>query len=261
MKGERLRNYQRFAEETACQAGAFLKRHLGKVKRVSCKGRMNLVTDIDTECERLIIDRISRSFPDHQLLSEEKGHVNSGQSEFRWVIDPLDGTTNYVHSFPFFCVSIALLKTKQAILGVVYDPLRDELFSACKGQGAYLNQKRIRPSNIRNLKRSLLATGFPYKFGKLMRRNVNNFINFMMKAQAVRRAGSAALDLCYVASARFDGFWELDLHPWDTAAGALLVEEAGGRVSTFEGKDFDCFKKEIVASNSKIHNQMLEVLE
>lgn len=260
MKYEGLRKYQRFAEELACDAGSFLRKHLGKISRISYKGRMNLVTDIDTECEQLILNRINKAFPAHQLLSEEKGDINPGKSELCWAIDPLDGTTNYAHSFAFFCVSIALLRTKQALLGVVYDPVRDELFSAVKDRGAYLNHKRIRTSNIRSLKRSLLATGFPYRFGKVMKRNIRNFVNFMMKAQAVRRAGSAALDLCYVASARFDGFWELDLHPWDTAAGALIVEEAGGKVTTFKGEDFDCFKKEIVASNSKIHNEMLKVL-
>lgn len=260
MKDKDLKKYQRFAEALALEAGFFLKKHLGKISRISYKSRINLVTDVDIECERLIINRIRKAFPAHQLLSEEKGDINPGKSDFCWAIDPLDGTTNYAHCFPFFCVSIALLKTKQAILGLVYDPVRDELFSSVRGRGAYLNHKRIKVSNIRSLKRSLLATGFPYRFGHLIKRNMDNFANFMMKSQAVRRAGSAALDLCYVAAARFDGFWELGLHPWDTAAGALIVEEAGGKITTFDGEEFNCFKKDIVASNSKIHNQMLKIL-
>lgn len=256
-----MRGYQGFTEELARDAGSFLKRHIGKISRISYKSRIDLVTDVDIECERLIINRVRKAFPDHMILSEERGRINSGESEFCWVIDPLDGTTNYAHGFAFFCVSIALLRNKQAILGVVYDPVRGELFSAAKAKGAYLNQKRIKTSKIRSLRRSLLVTGFPYRFGKVLKANIKHFTSFIMKAQAVRRVGSAALDLCYVASGRFDGFWELDLNPWDTAAGALIVEEAGGRVTTFKGENFDCFKKEIVASNSKIHNQMLKVIK
>jgi len=252
--------FRRIAESIAIAAGSVIIRHLGQVKYISYKNRMNLVTDVDRKCDSLIVGKLKKAFPRHAVLSEESGRGGAGASPFCWIIDPLDGTTNYAHSFPFFSTSIALSKDGETVLGVVYDPLRNELFRAEKEKGAFLNNKRICCSTIRKLKRGLLVTGFPYRFGNSMRRNIENFGRLMMKAQAVRRVGSAALDLCYVACARFEGFWELDLHPWDTAAGALIVEEAKGRVSTFKGKRFSPFKKEIVASNSFIHNQILKVL-
>jgi len=253
--------YLRFAKDVALEAGICLKRNLGKVKKISYKGKIDLVTDVDRRSEKLILNRIHKTFPSHKILSEERGLSGRRKSDFCWLIDPLDGTTNYIHSFNFFCVSVALLRRKRTIAAAIYDPVQDELFSASKGRGAFLNHKRIRPSNIRKLDRGLLATGFPYKYGKAMRQNINNFGRFLRRAQAVRRAGSAALDLCYVACGRFDGFWELDLNPWDTAAGALIVEEAGGKVTTLKNRPYSCFIMEILASNSRIHTQMARVLQ
>lgn len=253
--------YQRFTEELSKEAGSFLLRRMGRIKKISYKGRMNLITDVDIRCEQLIISSIRKSFPDHSIISEEAGRGGREKSDFCWLIDPLDGTTNYAHSFSFFCVSIALLKKGEVVVGVVYDPVRDELFSASRDRGAFLNKRRIEVSKITRLDRSLLVTGFPYRYGKAMRRNIDNFLRFMMRTQAVRRVGSAALDLCYVACGRFDGFWELGLHPWDTAAGSVIVEEAGGEVSAFKGGGFSPFLKEIVVSNSRLHKKMLKVLK
>jgi len=252
--------YQRFAEGLAKRAGSLALRHAGKIRRIAYKGRMNLVTDVDTKCEKLILQGIKKRFPSHKIISEEAGRLPGGDSQFCWLIDPLDGTTNYAHNFPFYSISIALMRSDKVVVGVVYDPERDELFSASEGRGAFLNRKRISVSKIKRLSESLLCTGFPYKFGRAMKKSISNFKKFMLKAQAVRRAGSAALDLCYVAMGRFDGFWEIDLHPWDTAAGLLIVQEAGGRVSTFANKRFNPFSKEVLASNSKIHKSMLGVL-
>ena len=249
-----------FVKKVAIETGRFQLTKLGRIRSISYKGRMNLVTDVDKSSEEIILKRLKKKFPGHLFLSEESGGVYKNSPSPKWVIDPLDGTTNYAHGFPFFCVSIALEKEGAIVLGVVYEPIRGELFTAIRGSGAFCNNKRIRVSLAKSLKKSLLATGFPYKFGKDMRRNIVNFKNFMMAAQAVRRAGSAALDLCYVASGRFEGFWEMDLHPWDTPAGALIVEESGGKVSDFSGGPFNYHKKEIIASNSKIHSAMIKVL-
>ena len=254
------KKYLELAIDAARQAGGLLKRRLGRIKSIAYKGRMNLVTDVDIKSEALIVSRLRKACPGHNILTEEKGGVIAAGTRFSWLIDPLDGTTNYAHSFPFFAVSIALLEWKKPVVGVVYDPMRDELFYASRSQGAFLNRKSIRVTQTKSLGQSLLATGFPYQFGRAMKRNVDNFSAFMLKAQAVRRAGSAALDLCYVACGRFDGFWELDLHPWDTAAGVIIAEEAQGKVTTFSGREFDPFKREIVCSNSAIHDKMLKTL-
>ncbi len=247
-------------KKIAIEAGHFQLKRLGHIKSISYKGRMNLVTDVDKASEDIIFRRLSRHFPDYKVLSEEAGGSYRISSQPKWVIDPLDGTTNYAHGFPVFSVSIALEKSGSIVLGVVYDPTRNELFSAAKDMGAFCNNKRIKVSSVKLIEKSLLATGFPYKFGKDMQRNVENFKNFMMRAQAVRRAGSAALDLCYVAYGRFEGFWEQDLHAWDTPAGAIIVKEAGGVLSNFKGEPFNHYKKEIVASNSRIHSAMLKIL-
>ena len=177
-----------------------------------------------------------------------------------WIIDPLDGTTNYLHDFPFFCVSIALQHKGRIITGVVYDPVRKELFSAERGKGARLNGKKIKVSRVRDLKRALVATGFAYDFGKGKNNNISNFIRFLKTSQAVRRAGSAALDLCYVACGRFDGFWEFYLNPWDTAAGSLVLLESGGLATKTDGSGYTVFDKQILASNLLIHKEMVRVL-
>ncbi|HEY5600372.1 MAG TPA: inositol monophosphatase family protein, partial [Candidatus Manganitrophaceae bacterium] len=202
---------------------------------------------------------IHRRFPDHQIMAEE-GHGSKAPSPYRWVIDPLDGTTNYAHGFPFFCVSIGLEVEGSVLLGVVYDPLRRELFVAEKGKGATLNDKPISVSQVDVLKKSLLVTGFAYDIRVHPKNNFNHFVNFSLSAQGVRRTGSAALDLCYVAAGRLDGFWELKLNPWDTAAGSLMMLEAGGKVTDLAGKPYSIYDPEILATNGKIHRQMIEIL-
>jgi myo-inositol-1(or 4)-monophosphatase len=244
----------------ASNAGKILKDNFGKSLEIDFKGDINLVTDIDRLSEKTIVEIIMDKYPDHQILAEESEGKRS-ESPYRWIIDPLDGTTNYAHGFPFFCVSIALEKDREIILGIIYDPLLEEFFVAEKGKGAYLNKKKIEVSSTDNLIHSLLATGFPYDLRESEENNIDHFNNFIMSAQAVRRAGSAALDLCYVAMGRFDGFWELKLSPWDVAAGSLIVKEAGGIVTDFKGGDFDIYSKEILASNKKIHNEMVQVLK
>ena len=252
--------YANTAEQIAREAGVLLKRNISRPHTVTYKGRKNLVTEMDKQSEAIAIKRIRAKYPEHGILSEESGVFDKPESEYKWIIDPLDGTTNYAHGFNFFGVSIGLTRQEKIIAGVVYDPMRDELFKAAKGCGAYLNKNKIKVSSVTAIKESLLSTGFPYKLGKVMKKNIGYFVSFMMKAQAIRRPGSASLDLCYVAAGRFDGFWEMELHPWDTAAGVLIVEEAGGKVTDFSGNTFDPFKKQIVASNSRIHRQMLDVL-
>jgi myo-inositol-1(or 4)-monophosphatase len=248
-----------FAINLARQAGQLLCDRFGTGFNVSHKGAINLVTEVDLQSERLIREAIASHYPRHEILAEEEGLTES-QSDYRWIIDPLDGTTNYAHGFPIFCVSIALEHRGQTVLGVVYDPMRDELFAAERGSGAALNNRTIRVSDTPELSLSLLATGFPYNIRTSRLTNLDHWANFAIRAQALRRTGAAAIDLCYVACGRFDGFWELSLNPWDTAAGALIVEEAGGRVSDFAGNRFSNYKPEIVASNGIIHESMLEVL-
>jgi len=252
------REYLKTAVEAARCAGALLKSRLGKIKKISYKGEINLVTDVDKKSESLIVKIVTSRYPDHEILSEESAFTPSG-SRYKWIIDPLDATTNYAHGFPFFCVSIALEKEGDIIVGAVYDPMRGELFYAQKRKGAFLNGKRIMVSRVGILKRALLATGFSYTVSKY-NASLVHFKNFLIRAQAVRRAGSAALDLCYVACGRFDGFWELDLKPWDMAAGKLIVEEARGRVSSFSGGKYSVYAQEILASNKKVHREMITVL-
>jgi len=187
----------------------------------------------------LIIDSIKRNFPDHGILSEESPAI-TGTGKLRWIIDPLDGTTNYSHGYPVFCVSIALENEGVIVLGVIYDPMREDMFVAVRGKGAYLNNKKLKVSSVKNISRSLLATGFPYDIRESKENNLDYFNAMAVKVQAIRRAGSAALDLAYLAAGRFDGFWELKLKPWDTAAGCLMVEEAGGVISDIAGKNGIC---------------------
>ncbi|MBN1504454.1 MAG: inositol monophosphatase [Candidatus Eisenbacteria bacterium] len=239
--------------------GDVLRAGVSVKKRVAYKGRVNLVTQVDTRSERAIMSYLGKRFPGHAFLAEESGS-SARTSEFLWIIDPLDGTTNYAHGYRSYCVSIALSVGGTVVLGVVYDPNLDELFSAVEGRGARLNGKRISVSATASLSRSLLATGFPYDVRESRNNNLDHFSNFALRSQAVRRAGSAALDLCHTACGRFDGYWELKLGPWDVAAGSLMVVEAGGRVSDFKGGRFDIRMKELLASNGRIHGQMLDVL-
>ena len=250
--------FKKIAVEAALESGIFIKKSVGKVLKVSYKGRDNIVTDVDKKCESIIIKKILSAFPDHSVLSEECGAIK-GASPYKWIIDPLDGTTNFAHAFPFFCVSIGLETGGRAILGVVYDPMRAELFFAEEGRGACLNGNRISVSGTKRLSGSFLATGFSYGLRR-KDRNIRNFRNFLTRSLAIRRAGSAALDLCYVACGRFDGFWEMDLHPWDSAAGALIVREAGGRVTRFDGSPYSHYNRDVLATNSLIHRRMIHIL-
>lgn len=258
MKG--YKEFKKVALQAALKAGDILKRNRGRVKKVNYKGKINIVTEIDLLSERTIITIIKKNFPDHSILTEES-EEQKADSIYKWIIDPLDGTTNYAHDFPSYCISIALEKEASIILGVVYNPLLDELFTTEMGKGAFLNRKRIHVSSTRDLSKSFLATGFPYDIRESKITNLDHFANFATRSLAIRRAGSAALDLCYLAMGRFDGFWELKLSPWDTAAGTLLVQEAGGKVTDFEGKRYSIYSKHLLATNGKIHQQMIEVLK
>lgn len=255
-----MNSFKNSAIQAAKKAGLILKSHLGRVKEVQYKGEVNLVTEMDLRSERIIVSEIRRHFPDHSILAEEQ---NSRQldSPYRWIIDPLDGTTNYAHGYPIFCVSIALEKDGEVILGVVFDPMRNELFVAEKGKGARLNGRKILVTSTADLSHSLLATGFPYDLRESRVNNFDHFRNFALRVQAVRRAGSAALDLSYVAAGRFDGYWEMKLEPWDLAAGALMVREAGGKTTDFLGKTLGLDGRTVLASNGKIHRQMIEILK
>jgi myo-inositol-1(or 4)-monophosphatase len=252
-----------FAIQTARDAGSLLAERFGRALRVTNKSELDLVTDSDLASERLIIDRIKTYYPRHAILAEESG-ANSpvtpeAQSEWRWIIDPLDGTTNYAHGYPCFCVSIGLEHEGKMEVGVIYDPMRNDLFTAERGQGAALNGRRIDVSPTDNLSGALLCTGFPYDVRERSE-FARHFANFIMNAQAVRRDGAAALDLAYVACGRFDGFWEEGLKPWDVAAGSLMVEEAGGRVSNYAGGPLSIYTPPILASNGLVHEQMMRVL-
>lgn len=249
------------AREAALEAGKFLKYNLGKVKHIERKlgQETNLVTEIDKQSEALIIKKIKQHYPSHDILAEESG-AHDSKSEYRWVIDPLDGTTNFTHGLPIFCVSIGVEYKGVLIAGAIYDPSADELFTAEKGGGAYLNGKRIHVSSSDKLINSLLVTGFPYNVRENPGKVVEHFVNMLMVGQGVRRLGSAALDLAYVAAGRLDAFWEVFLNPWDKAAGILLVEEAGGKVSDFKGGPASIYDQNTLASNGKIHDQMIEVL-
>lgn len=254
-----LHNFKKTALKAAMEAGDILRKNFGKRHKIGYKGEIDLITEIDLRSEQRITKILEREYPDHDILAEEGEGLNR-KAEYRWIIDPLDGTTNYAHGFPCFSISIALEKKERVILGVVFDPLRKEIYVARKGKGAYLNRKRINVSKTEKLSEALLATGFAYDVRVSPENNLDHFSNFILSAQGIRRAGSAALDLCYVASGRFDGFWEMKLKPWDTAAGYLIVKEAGGRVTDFKGGTFNIFSREILASNGKIHGEMVKVL-
>jgi myo-inositol-1(or 4)-monophosphatase len=265
--GENMDQFRKVAIDAALKAGEIIIAHSGKVKKIGFKDEVNLVTDVDRISEEAIIKIIRNKFPRHGILTEESQEKKS-ESAFKWVIDPLDGTTNYAHDLPVYCISIALEKKGEIILGVVYNPNLDELFVGEKGKGAYLykgrgsskSKQKISVSHTHPLGKSLLATGFPYDIRTSKNNNLNHFTNFYKRCQAVRRMGAAALDLCYLAMGRFDGFWELKLSPWDMAAGSLLVTEAGGKVTDFSGKPFNIYLKEILASNGKIHQPMIDIL-
>ncbi|MFH1687377.1 MAG: inositol monophosphatase family protein [bacterium] len=240
-------------------AGHILKTGFNRVKNVTYKGRIDPVTEYDVKAEKYITGRIQTLFPGHSVMAEE-GHDRTEDSEFRWVIDPLDGTVNYAHGFPVYCVSIAVEYRGRAVAAAIYDPERHELFAAGAGLGARLNGRSITVTGERRLKRSLLATGFSYSVDTDRKNNLGLFGRMVKAAQAVRRPGSAAIDLCWLACGRLDGFWELYLHPWDTAAAQLIVTESGGRVTRLDGSAYSIFDNDILASNGKIHRQMQRIL-
>ena len=247
------------AIRAAKKAAVISRKYYRKIKRVKYKDHVtNLVTKVDYLSEKTIVKEILKKYPSHGIITEEVESRES-DSEFRWIIDPLDGTVNYAHGFPLYCISIALQKNEETMIGVVFAPVLNELFVAIKGKGAYLNGKRISVSKKNNLRKAFLVTGFSYTVHFRRGNEFKHFEKFCTKSQAVRRGGSAALDLCYVACGIFDGFWEKGLYPWDTAAGVLMIEEAGGKVSDYCGKEFDMFKDEITASNGRIHKKMVKI--
>lgn len=241
-------------------AGKLLLEYAQSGFRIHHKNPINLVTDADHAAEQLIIGHIRAQFPEHRFLAEEQGCIEQSPSPYLWIIDPLDGTTNFAHGYPAYCVSIGLEYRGHCILGVVFDPSRNELFTAIEGSGAQLNSRPIHVSSTVSLGDSLLVTGFAYDIRETPRNNLDHFAKFALKAQGLRRTGSAALDLCYVAAGRFDGFWEVRLNPWDMAAGSVIVREAKGQLTDFSGKDLSIYGQELVASNSHIHQAMLRVL-
>lgn len=254
--------YLATALEAALAAGRIHRTLFRQNPEIQKKGPIDLVTAADVAAEREVRALVGRRFPEHLVLGEEQAHggAASDRARCRWIVDPLDGTTNFAHGLALFCVSIALEIDGRVELGVVYDPIAEELFTAERGQGARLNGQRLEVTACQTLIDGLLCTGFPYSIRERRQRQVEVFSDFLGRARAVRRLGSAALDICYVAAGRFDGFWEEHLHPWDIAAAALIVEEAGGRVTDFAGGPVDLFGGQIVVSNGRLHHEMLAVI-
>jgi myo-inositol-1(or 4)-monophosphatase len=244
----------------AKEAGEIVRKGFGKKLKIEYKSNeTNLVTEIDKASEKLITDFIKENYPEHDILAEESGENKKG-SEYLWVVDPLDGTTNFAHGLPIFSVSIGLQKNGKTILGVVYDVMQDVAYFAEAGKGAYANYERIKVNLNDKINHSVLVTGFPYNISENPENALEKFSALTRKARAIRRLGSAAIDLCYVAKGIFDGFWEVYLHPWDICAGKLIVEEAGGIVTDFKGNKIDIYSKRILASNEKIHSHLLEII-
>jgi len=244
----------------AYKAADILRSRFGNISRIHKKDAVEIVTEADTESEMEIISAIHGRFPEHSILSEESG-LKDGNSEFRWVIDPLDGTVNFAHQVPIFCISIALTCRDEIVLGVVLNPVDGQLYTALRGQGAHLNGNPIRVSTPTAVSESLLVTGFPYHINEIFEPIMIRYGNCLKTSQAVRRLGSAALDICYVACGRFEGFWEQCLKPWDTAAGALIASEAGATVTTFSNQPYKLGDQEILVTNGHIHDEMIGLLE
>jgi myo-inositol-1(or 4)-monophosphatase len=250
-----MSQYLQELEPIAREAGALLMSYFDRQIKIEYKGDVDLVTAADRASEKLIVERLQTRWPEHGIVGEEGTRSDVG-ADYRWLVDPLDGTTNFAHGYPVFCVSLAVEYQGQRIAGVVYDPTRDEMFAAKKGSGAQLNGEPIRVSSTPRLSECLVATGFP-SHKRHKNPNIYFYHQLTLRSHGVRRAGSAALDLCNVASGRFDGFWEFNLNPWDTAAGVLIVEEAGGRVTDFSGGPFQIASRETVASNGLVHEALL----
>lgn len=248
------------AVQAAQRAGETLRDYAKSGFRIHYKAAINLVTDADRQAEECIVQTIRHAYPSHRILAEERGQDGTAPSPYQWIVDPLDGTTNFAHGFPFYSVSIGLEYRGQCVLGVVLDPVRGELFTAGVGQGAFLDAEPLSVSAIDTLDKSLLVTGFAYNIRETANNNLDHFSHMSLRAQAIRRTGSAALDLCYVAAGRFEGYWEVTLSPWDMAAGIVIVREAGGRVSGFTHEPFSLYGRELVATNGRIHEQLLAAL-
>ena len=247
------------AEVIARQAGAILMEGYGNVRQIQQKGVIDLVTEFDKRSEEIIISAIQQEFPEHAILAEESGR-NKTISEYQWVIDPLDGTTNFAHGIPVFSVTIGLLKNNSPVVGVAYDPIRNEMFSAELGHGATLNNRPIQVSSRMDLGQAVISTGFPYDLRTNPRNNFAQFVQFQRRTRSVRHLGSAALDCAWTAMGRLDGYWEFGVKPWDIGAGALMVREAGGRVTSVDGDENFLSDDTILVSNSLLHEQMLRVL-
>ena len=242
------------------EAGELIRNAFGKTHSIEFKtNELNLVTETDKASEKLITDFIKKKYPTHGILAEEGSEKNKS-AEYLWVIDPLDGTTNFAHGLPIFSVSIGLQKNGVTIAGVVYDVMRDVVYSAEKSSGSFENRRRLKVSKNDNLGHSMLVTGFPYDVKQNPDKAYERFIAFLKEARAIRRLGSAAIDFCYIANGAFDGFWEVSLHPWDICAGKLIVEEAGGIVTDFDGNKIDIYSKRILATNSFVHQKMIDVM-
>ena len=252
--------FKQAAIAAAYESAKILRSRFGNISRIRTKAAMEIVTEADIESEQQIIATIHGRFPDHAFLSEECG-LKHGASEYKWIIDPLDGTVNFAHQIPIFCISIALTYREDIIVGVVLNPVDGELYTALRGQGAQLNGRRIQTSSAETVEQSLLVTGFPYDVNEVFEPIIERYGNCLKASQAVRRLGSAALDICYVACGRFEGFWEQNLKAWDTAAGALIATEAGATVTTFSNQPYLPGDKEILVTNGRIHDEMLGLLE
>jgi myo-inositol-1(or 4)-monophosphatase len=253
------REYLQAALPIARAAGDLLAEQFGRARTIELKGAINLVTEMDRRAEELIVDRLARAFPGFAVVAEE-GSMRQAQSECAWYVDPLDGTTNYAHGLPVFCVSLGLWRRDEPICGIVYHPLGGEMFTAVRGEGAYLGDRRLTVSQTDDLGAAILATGFPYDIRETDIDNLDHFARFAKSARAIRRMGAAALDLAWTAAGRFDGFWEMKLSPWDFAAGTLLCLEAGAVVTDFRGQPFTLKKGQAVVANATLHGQMLAVI-
>ena len=250
---------KRVGIEAIYNGARVLRNHFGRTSQIDKKGVFDLVTEADTESEKQIMETIRKAFPDHAILAEESG-ANKGTDEYQWLIDPLDGTTNYVHQLPFFTIAIALAVRGNIELGLILNPMDGELYAAIAGKGATLNGKSIKVSSTASVSDSLLVTGFPYDFNEIAEPAMKRFSDCQQASQGVRRLGSAALDMCYLACGRFDGFWEQNLKPWDKAAGAVIAAEAGAVITNFSNQPFSINQKEILITNGRLHEEMLSLL-
>ena len=251
---------KRIGIAAAYNGGSVLRSKLGRTSKIEKKGAIDLVTEADTGSEKAIIQTIVKAFPDHSILAEESG-FKKGETDLTWIIDPLDGTTNFAHQLSLFSISIAFSLKGNTVVGIVLLPATGELFTAVRGEGTTLNGREVNVSKSAVVSESLLVTGFPYNHKKFHNPLMKRFSNCLKASQGIRRLGSAAIDLCFVACGRFDGFWEQNLKPWDTAAGVLIAEEAGGVVTDFSNRPFTIDKKEILATNGKIHDEMLSLMK